>query len=189
MPERRARDGAAARPDGAKVMTGCRREQRPKTGRLGLWRRLAALAVVAFAIGISLQAHAVAPDEILKDPVLEARARTLSRQLRCLVCQNQSIDDSDAPLAHDLRVLLRERLVAGDTDTAAMAFIVERYGTFVLLKPPLQTNTLILWLAPLLLLLAIVAGFWQHLRREREAATPQSLTSDEQKRLDRMLEP
>src|SRR3954470_10008409 len=93
-------------------------------------------------------AFAVQPDEILKDPVLESRARTLSQELRCMVCQNQSIDDSDAPLAKDLRVLVRERLTAGDSDSQVISFLVARYGEFVLLKPRLSMHTLFLWLAP-----------------------------------------
>src|SRR3954470_16615115 len=93
-------------------------------------------------------AFAVHPDEILKDPVLEARARTLSQELRCMVCQNQSIDDSDAPLARDLRVLVRERLTAGDSDGQVIDFLVARYGEFVLLKPRVSAHTLLLWLAP-----------------------------------------
>src|SRR5690606_12873648 len=102
---------------------------------------------------VPMPAHAVQPDEVLDDPALEARARALSAHLRCLVCQNQSIDDSDAPLAKDLRLLVRERLVAGDSDTEVTNFLVARYGEFVLLKPPFAKHTLLLWLTPLLLLL------------------------------------
>ena len=97
-------------------------------------------------------AHAVEPGEILKDPALEARARTISQELRCVVCQNQSIDDSNAPLAHDLRVIVRERLTAGDTDSQVLAFVESRYGEFVLLRPRFKLQTLLLWLTPLLLL-------------------------------------
>ena len=128
-------------------------------------------------IGLLLAAapsHAVLPDEILKDAGLEKRARALSQNLRCLVCQNQSIDDSDAPLARDLRVLVRERLTAGDTDAKAMDYIVARYGTFVLLKPPMQSNTLLLWLMPLLLLAGAVIGFRRHLRARAGASTAHS---------------
>ena len=130
------------------------------------------------------------PDEILKDAALEARARSLSQQLRCLVCQNQSIDDSDAPLARDLRVLVRERLTAGDTDAQAMDFIVARYGTFVLLKPPVQSNTLLLWLMPLLLLAVAVVGFRRHLGAgggATAATTAPDLSADEARRLDTIL--
>src|SRR5438105_5113965 len=98
-------------------------------------------------------AFAVQPDEILSDPVLEARARTLSRDLRCMVCQNQSIDDSDAPLARDLRILVRERLTGGDSDRQVVDFLVARYGEFVLLKPRFSGHTAILWAAPFVLLI------------------------------------
>src|SRR5262245_8738528 len=97
-------------------------------------------------------AGAVEPGEMLKDPALEARARRLSQELRCVVCQNQSIDESNAPLAHDLRVIVRERLAAGDSDAQVLAFVEARYGEFVLLRPRLKPQTLLLWLAPLLLL-------------------------------------
>lgn len=99
-------------------------------------------------------ALAVLPSEMLTDPALEARARAISQELRCLVCQNQSIDDSDADLAHDLRVLVRTRLQAGDSDAQVRAYVVKRYGDYVLLNPPLKTATLILWLGPLLMVLA-----------------------------------
>ncbi|HZL40304.1 MAG TPA: cytochrome c-type biogenesis protein, partial [Pseudolabrys sp.] len=115
-------------------------------------RRLA-LAIL-FSL-LAVPAFAVQPGEMLKDPVLEARARHLSRELRCMVCQNQSIDDSEAPLAHDLRVLVRQRLDAGDNDKQVLDFIVARYGDFVLLKPPLQLDTLLLWGLPPT---ALVAG-------------------------------
>src|SRR5215469_3516046 len=113
----------------------------------GLWLLFSVLMLAA-------PAHAVLPDEQLRDPKLEARARHISQELRCVVCQNQTIDDSDAPLAHDLRVLLRERLVKGDSDEQAKAFLVKRYGTYVLLKPPFQLDTLALWLGPMLVLAA-----------------------------------
>jgi cytochrome c-type biogenesis protein CcmH len=112
------------------------------------------MAIVALAG----PARAVLPSEQLKDPALEARARAIGAQLRCLVCQNQSIDDSDAPLAGDIRVILRERLVAGDTDRQAMDFIVARYGHFVLLNPPIEPQTLLLWFGPALILL--IGGAW-----------------------------
>ncbi|MFA7264154.1 MAG: cytochrome c-type biogenesis protein [Caulobacter sp.] len=99
---------------------------------------------------------AVEPNEMLQDPTLEARAETLSKELRCVVCQNQSIDASSAPLARDMRLLVRERIAAGDTDVQAKAYLVERYGNFVLLKPPFQADTLLLWFGPLLIL--VVAG-------------------------------
>ncbi len=99
-------------------------------------------------------ALAVMPDEVLKDPALEARARVISQDLRCLVCQNQSIDDSNASLARDLRLIVRERLSAGDTDTQVFDYVVARYGNYVLLKPPLQTDTVLLWAAPFIMLAA-----------------------------------
>ena len=113
--------------------------------------------------------HAVEPDEILADPAMEARARDLGRELRCLVCQNQSIEDSDAPLARDLRVLLRQRIEAGDSDEAAVAWIVERYGDYVLLKPPLRGDTVMLWGAPLVALAGGTLVVLFALRRNRRA--------------------
>ncbi len=148
--------------------------------------RMLLVAVLFGLLGLSGTARAVEPDEIMPDARLEARARTISAELRCLVCQNQSIDDSNAPLARDLRVLVRERLKAGDTDTAVRAFVVERYGTFVLLRPPMSAGTLLLWFAPLLLLLA---GLYAGLRRMRAAAagaavpTAPPLSQEEQARL------
>ncbi|MBN9279861.1 MAG: cytochrome c-type biogenesis protein CcmH [Hyphomicrobium sp.] len=133
-------------------------------------------------------AHAVQPNEVLKDPALEARARALSAQLRCLVCQNQSIDDSDAPLAKDLRLLVRERLVAGDSDAEVTRFLVARYGEFVLLRPPLSGNTLLLWLTPLLLLAAAAGGIgWRLAAARKGGAPPAPLTADEQRRLAGLL--
>ena len=131
-------------------------------------------------------AVAVLPSEQLADPALEARARAISAELRCVVCQNQTIDDSDAELAHDLRVLLRQRLKAGDTDRQAIAFIVNRYGDYVLLKPPFEAETLLLWLGPLLVLLAGGTGVAFYLRRRRDSTLP-AFTADEQARLDRLL--
>jgi cytochrome c-type biogenesis protein CcmH len=146
---------------------------------------LIALALLACAGPVA----AVTPDEMLKDSKLEARARDISRQLRCLVCQNQSIDDSDAPLAHDLRILVRDRLTAGDTDEQAFDFIVKRYGNFVLLKPPLQLNTLALWFGPALLLLLSAVGFGRYVRKQTAGPTAEAaaLTSSEQERLDALL--
>lgn len=125
-------------------------------------RRL--LLVAATLAALAGPALAVNPDEQLPDPALEARAKTLSRELRCVVCQNVSIDESDAALARDLRIILRERIAAGDTDKQAVAFLVQRYGNFVRLKPPLQADTLALWLGPLVVLLfggAGVAVYWR----------------------------
>jgi cytochrome c-type biogenesis protein CcmH len=131
---------------------------------------------------LALPAAAVLPDEVLRDPALEARARALSLQLRCMVCQNQSIDDSDAPLARDLRILVRERLQAGDSDAQIRAFLVARYGQFVLLEPEKNRRTALLWSAPLIVLLAgglILLRFFR--RRTRRDVKP--LTAAEKKRL------
>ena len=129
-------------------------------------------------------AFAVEPSEILSDPALEARARAISEDLRCLVCQNQSIDDSHAGLAHDLRVLVRERLAAGDSDAAVKAYLVSRYGDFVLLKPPLQADTLLLWGLPFLVL---TAGALSLLIGRRHPVAPVAPLSDaEQAAVDRI---
>ncbi len=138
----------------------------------------ALLAMLAFS-GTAL---AVEPSEMLKDPALEARARAISRELRCLVCQNQSIDDSNADLAHDLRVIVRERLLAGDSDDQVKAYLVARYGDFVLLDPPLEARTLALWFGPPLLLLLGAGGIYAVLRR-RPAAAQAPLSEAERRRL------
>jgi len=150
-------------------------------------------AAAALAAGVMLAwatpAPAVTPDEMLADPALESRARDLSRELRCLVCQNQDIDDSNAPLARDLRLLVRERLQAGDSDPAVLGYITARYGDFVLLKPPFQPNTWLLWLTPAAVLVAGgigVAGFLFSSRRRAEAG-PAALSEDEQRRLNQLL--
>ena len=130
-------------------------------------------------------AFAVQPDEILKDAALEARARALSGGLRCLVCQNQSIDDSDAPLARDLRILIRERLSAGESDAQVMDFIVARYGDFVLLKPRFTAGTAVLWTAPFAVLLA--AALFLFRRRKAATANEAPLSPDERAALDRAL--
>lgn len=115
-------------------------------------------------------ALAVQPDEVLDNPALEARARHLSAQLRCLVCQNQSIDDSDAQLAKDLRLIVRERLVAGDTDSQVMDYVVDRYGEFVLLKPRFSERNLVLWITPAIALIFGFIGFFSLVRRGRTSA-------------------
>jgi cytochrome c-type biogenesis protein CcmH len=133
---------------------------------------------------------AVQPDEILSNPALEARARALSQQLRCMVCQNESIDDSDAPLAHDLRVLVRERLVAGDSDAQIFDFLVARYGEFVLLKPRLSWRTAALWgLPPALLLTGIALLVFAAKRRRRDVPQTRAdrLTAAEEAKLQRIL--
>ncbi|MBA3050754.1 MAG: cytochrome c-type biogenesis protein CcmH [Alphaproteobacteria bacterium] len=132
---------------------------------------------------------AVLPEEQLADPVLEARAREISQDLRCVVCQNQSIDDSDAPLAADLRAIVRERLTAGDSDEEVMAYIVARYGNFVLLKPPLDGQTLLLWSAPLLVLIPGGLGLILYLRRRGRAGAvePTPLSAEERRALADIL--
>ncbi len=144
------------------------------------------LAILLAALILATPVLAVDPDEILKDPVLEDRARALSAQLRCLVCQNQSIDDSDADLAKDLRVLLRERLVAGDTDEQVLDFMVERYGSFVLLKPPLDPSTYILWFTPFLLATGAAVAVARTLAK-RSKGSAQGLSTEEEKELARIL--
>lgn len=133
-------------------------------------------------------AIAVMPDEVLKDPALEARARTLSAELRCLVCQNQSIDESDAPLARDLRIIVRERLVAGDSNTAVLDYLVARYGEFVLLKPRLGMHTLVLWaIGPALLLIGLISIFFIRKSRASVAIADRDLTDEEKATVDRLL--
>jgi len=147
-------------------------------------RWISALALAAALCGTT-PSVAVQPDEILSNPALESRARELSRELRCMVCQNQSIDDSDAPLARDLRLLVRERLTAGDSDAQVLDFLTARYGQFVLLKPHFGWDTLLLWLAPVGVLLAGAFGLVMVLRRHRDpavAAEPE-LTAAERKKL------
>ncbi len=152
---------------------------------LGLALLTGAFAVLTLAAPPAL---AVEPDEILADPALESRARHISAGLRCLVCQNQSIDDSNAPLARDLRLLVRERLKKGDSDSQVMQFIEDRYGEFVLLRPPFNPKTLLLWLAPLLMLLGAAAmvmrGIWQ---RSPQSASATALTGAEEDKLRRLL--
>src|SRR5882757_1511228 len=121
--------------------------------------------VVTLTLVASPRVEAVQPDEILADPALEARARVLSKELRCMVCQNQSIDDSDAPLARDLRILVRERLQAGDSDQRVIDFLVARYGEFVLLKPRFSAHTALLWLGPAAVLLIGACGLLMVARR------------------------
>ncbi len=136
------------------------------------------------ALQLSL-AHAVEPSEILKDPMLEARARALSSELRCMVCQNESIDESNAPLAHDLRVLVREHLKAGESDAAIRQYLVARYGDFILLKPPFKAETFLLWGTPLLVLLA--GGLGIRLAARRRSSQPVVLNEEEQTRLAHLL--
>ena len=164
-------------------------------------RAILSLRLTALGVGLlfvfTVAAHAVQPDEILDDPVLEERARALSAELRCLVCQNQSIDDANAPLARDLRLLVRERLVAGDTDEDVMSFVVARYGEYVLLRPPFHWHTMLLCLGPPLLLLLGGGLLWREQQRQRLASAAASassvgtgsLTPDEEARLAELLDP
>lgn len=135
-------------------------------------------------------AWAVTPDEMLKDPVLEGRARDISQLLRCVVCQNQSIDDSNAPLAQDLRVLVRERLTAGDTNPQAIQYIVARYGNFVLLKPPMQTNTLMLWFGPGILFGLVAFAVYRKMRPRAGVPVAEpvpELSADDEARLAKII--
>src|SRR5215471_15852102 len=134
-------------------------------------KRFLAIACILAALGISA-AHAVLPDEVMSDPAKEARARSLSRELRCMVCQNQSIDDSEAPLARDIRLLVRERIAAGDSDAQVIDFLVARYGEFVLLQPRFERQTLLLWLlTPLVLAGGGLVLWMQAKRRQKSPAT------------------
>jgi len=149
-------------------------------------------AIIAFLLMLlaPVAARAVTPDEMLKDPALEARARKLSQELRCLVCQNQDIDDSAAPLAHDLRVLVRERLKAGDSDQQVLNFLVARYGEFVLLKPRFELHTLLLWGLPPLALIGGTIGMFVAMRRRKshEVESP-ALSPAEERRLATLVDP
>ncbi|MCW9033331.1 MAG: cytochrome c-type biogenesis protein CcmH [Rhodospirillales bacterium] len=140
-------------------------------------------------VAIAFPAFALNPDEVLKDPVLENRARELSKEIRCVVCQNQSIDDSDAELARDLRIVVRERLVEGDSDDQVIEFLVTRYGDFVLLRPPFQASTYFLWLSPVFILFlgifAIITFFKRKADSINSLADP--LSAEEEKRLKALL--
>jgi len=152
---------------------------------------LACTLALSVMIGSSA-AYAVLPDEIMSDPVKEARARDLSRELRCMVCQNQSIDDSEAPLARDLRLLVRERIAAGDSNAQVLDFLVARYGEFVLLKPRLEAHTLLLWLLPPLALAGGGLALWAYGRRRSKSVvagdgSTATLTAEEEARLQRLI--
>lgn len=148
--------------------------------------RLAPL-LISLGLAFAGPALAVQPSEILPNAALEQRAREISSGLRCLVCQNQSIDDSDAPLAKDLRILVRERLVAGDSDRAVVDFVVARYGDFVLLRPPMDARTIALWAAPFTILAAGLLFLWRRRRMNAAPATATpALTAEEQRRLDEL---
>jgi len=148
------------------------------------------LTIIALALSIlALPAIAVEPDEMLKDPKMEARARAISKNLRCLVCQNENIDDSNAGLAKDLRIKLRERLMAGDTDDQAVSFLVDRFGEFVLLKPRFAAHTLVLWLGPFVLLAFGIFSLWRiQSKRNSVAVAENELSLDEQNRLKELLD-
>ena len=148
---------------------------------------LAVLLLSVFAIS---QARAVLPDEVMADPAKEARARNLSRELRCMVCQNQSIDDSEAPLARDIRLLVRERIAAGDSDAQVLDFLVARYGEFVLLKPRFERQTLVLWLVTPLLLFGGGLVLWRQAKRrsQGEEAAGRALTPEEEARITALID-
>ena len=146
------------------------------------------LALVFAAASPPFRAQAIEPGEALEDAKLEGRARDIGRQLRCLVCQNQSIDDSDAPLARDLRRLVRKRLVVGDTDREAIAYIHARYGDFVLLRPPVDERTWLLWFGPAAALLAALFFLLWRLRRARPAAQAGALSAEDAARADALLD-
>src|SRR5262249_44476646 len=151
-----------------------------------MWR-LAFTALYVWLI-VSSPTLGVQPDEMLKDLVLEKRARDLSRELRCMVCQNQSIDDSEAPLARDLRLLVRERLTKGDSDKQVLDFLVSRYGQFVLLKPPLEWQTLLLWALPPLALIAGLIGLVIKARQQKTGHAVETLSPSEKQRLSTLVD-
>ena len=153
-------------------------------GKRGMRGRIGAPALLLAVL--LTPAHAVQPDEVLKDPVLEHRAREISAELRCLVCQNQSIDDSDAPLAKDLRLIVRERLEKGDSDKSVLDYVVARYGEFVLLRPVFALHTLLLWLTPVLAVLLGGFGIWR-LARRRVPATGRGLSAAEEAEVAALL--
>jgi len=149
-------------------------------------RRL--LGCLSFVLLFSAAVYAVEPDEILKDPALESRARAISSELRCLVCQNQSIDDSHAPLARDLRLLVRDRLQSGASDSEIRQYLVDRYGEFILLKPRIAVDTVLLWASPFLVLVVSGLFVWRAARRRgSQSASDLPLTAEEKARLDALL--
>lgn len=139
--------------------------------------RLSTVLLVLLML-VATQSFAVLPEEVLPDPALETRARLISQDLRCLVCQNQSIDDSNAPLAKDLRVIVRERLTAGDTNEQVFGYVVSRYGNYVLLKPPLQADTFLLWASPFIMLVTALSVAFIYLRRRPEIESSEGIDAD-----------
>jgi len=150
------------------------------------WLRILAMTLVMGLVAAPVRA--VTPDEVLQDAALEKRARTLSAEIRCLVCQNQSIDESNADLARDLRVIVRERLTAGDSNSQVLDYLVARYGEFILLKPRFGVHTAVLWsIAPILLLLGVLGLFWARRSRRRASAAAGELSADERDRVEKLL--
>ena len=145
-----------------------------------------AFIAAAILLGATQMALAVEPSEMLKNPALEARAEAIGKQLRCMVCQNESIEDSGADLAHDLRVLIRERLAAGDSDAQTIKYVTDRYGAFVLLKPPIEPATYLLWFSPFAILILGAAGAWFYVRR-RPIPPDEPLDLDQRRQLERLL--
>ena len=159
------------------------------TARAGVHRRAAAILAALMLLVAAPPAMAVQPDEVLADPVLEERARDISAGLRCVVCRNESIDQSNAEIARDLRLLVRERLVAGDSDDDVMAYVVARYGEYVLMRPTMTGGNILLWLAPLALILAGGALSLVYIRRRAAAPAPAeaALSPEEEARLQAIL--
>jgi cytochrome c-type biogenesis protein CcmH len=158
------------------------------SARRPLYFQTVLVRLLALLLLASSSAWAVTPDERLADPALEARARGLSQELRCLVCQNQSIDDSNAGLARDLRILVRERLMAGDSDREVIEYLTNRYGDFVLLRPAMKPSTIALWFAPAVVLLLGATGVVVFFRRRRAVAEVPPLSPEEQRRLASLVE-
>ncbi len=145
------------------------------------------VAAAAILLGLAHAALAVEPGEMLSDPKLEARAEAIGKQLRCLVCQNESIEDSGADLAHDLRVLIRKRVETGDSDSQVIKFVTDRYGDFVLLKPPIEPATYLLWFSPFAILAIGAAGAWLYIRRRGAEPPGEPLGPEQRRRLERLL--
>ena len=182
---------------GARRMRGCcnwrapssvmlRMTPSPASGRR-VRRRIFMISVLFILAFVPRLSFAVEPGEMLKDPILEARARELSAELRCLVCQNESIDESQATLAHDLRMLIRQRILAGESNQEIKAYLVSRYGNFILLKPPIELSTLLLWGTPILILICGGGAILFALRRRAPIAKPAALSAAEEERLASLL--